>query len=90
MTESPFEISEPMTIHQPSIHANLRAWGVGLVVLLMLMLATFEGAQAKQYGDIEQQRIEKTFPQTDSVSAPEGRFKAVSYTHLTLPTNREV
>jgi NosR/NirI family nitrous oxide reductase transcriptional regulator len=75
MTESPFEISEPMTIHQPSIHANLRAWGVGLVVLLMLMLATFEGAQAKQYGDIEQQRIEKTFPQTDSVSAPEGRFK---------------
>ncbi|MGF6513351.1 NosR/NirI family nitrous oxide reductase transcriptional regulator [Pseudomonas sp. BT76 TE3572] len=75
MTESPFEISEPMTIHQPSIHANLRAWGVGLVVLLMLMHATFEGAQAKQYGDIEQQRIEKTFPQTDSVSAPEGRFK---------------
>ncbi|MEO4017494.1 transcriptional regulator NosR [Pseudomonas rossensis] len=75
MTESPFEISEPMTIHQPSIHGNLRAWGVGLVVLLMLMLATFEAVQAKQYGDIEQQRIEKTFPQTDSVSAPEGRFK---------------
>ncbi|KAA0982609.1 transcriptional regulator NosR [Pseudomonas sp. ANT_J28] len=75
MTESPFEISEPMTIHQPSIHGNLRAWGVGLVVLLMLMLATFDGVQAKQYGDIEQQRIEKTFPQTDSVSAPEGRVK---------------
>ncbi|MFJ7109626.1 transcriptional regulator NosR [Pseudomonas sp. NPDC098740] len=75
MTESPFEISEPMTIHQPSIHGNLRAWGVGLVVMLMLMLATFEAVQAKQYGDIEQQRIEKTFPQTDSVSAPEGRFK---------------
>jgi NosR/NirI family nitrous oxide reductase transcriptional regulator len=75
MTESPFEISEPMTIHPPSIHGNLRAWGVGLVVMLMLMLATFEAVQAKQYGDIEQQRIEKTFPQTDSVSAPEGRFK---------------
>ncbi|WP_223530240.1 transcriptional regulator NosR [Pseudomonas sp. BF-B-26] len=64
-----------MTIHQPSILGNLRAWGVGLVVMLTLMLATFEGAQAKQYGDIEQQRIEKTFPQTDSVSAPEGPFK---------------
>jgi len=75
MTESPFEISEPMTIHPPSIHGNLRARGVGLVVMLMLMLATFEAVQAKQYGDIEQQRIEKTFPQTDSVSAPEGRFK---------------
>jgi NosR/NirI family nitrous oxide reductase transcriptional regulator len=75
MTASPFKISEPMTIHQPSILGNLRAWGVGLVVMLTLMLATFEGAQAKQYGDIEQQRIEKTFPQTDSVSAPEGRFK---------------
>ncbi len=75
MTESPFEISEPMTIQQPSILGNLRAWGVGLVVMLMLMLATFEAVQAKQYGDIEQQRIEKTFPQTDSVSAPEGPFK---------------
>ena len=75
MTESPFEISEPMTIHPPSIHGNLRVWGVGLVVMLMLMLATFEAVQAKEYGDIEQQRIEKTFPQTDSVSAPEGRFK---------------
>lgn len=75
MTESPFEISEPMTIHPPSIHGNLRAWGVGLVVMLMLMLATFEAVQAKEYGDIEQHRIEKTFPQTDSVSAPEGRFK---------------
>ncbi|TWC24432.1 MULTISPECIES: transcriptional regulator NosR [unclassified Pseudomonas] len=75
MTESPFEISEPMTIHPPSVHGNLRAWGVGLVVMLMLMLATFEAVQAKEYGDIEQQRIEKTFPQTDSVSAPEGRFK---------------
>ncbi|MDI1332253.1 transcriptional regulator NosR [Pseudomonas sp.] len=64
-----------MTIHPPSIHGNLRVWGVGLVVMLMLMLATFEAVQAKQYGDIEQQRIEKTFPQTDSVSAPEGRFK---------------
>ncbi|WP_416739598.1 transcriptional regulator NosR [Pseudomonas sp. NFX71] len=64
-----------MTIHPPSIHGNLRALGVGLVVMLMLILATFEAVQAKQYGDIEQQRIEKTFPQTDSVSAPEGRFK---------------
>ncbi|MDY7565242.1 4Fe-4S binding protein [Pseudomonas sp. RTC3] len=64
-----------MKIHQPSIHGNLRSLSAGLVIIIALMFVTFEAVQAKQYGDIEQQRIEKTFPQTDSVSAPEGRFK---------------
>ncbi|KMM89164.1 transcriptional regulator NosR [Pseudomonas lini] len=64
-----------MTIHQPSTHGNLRIWSVGLVVMVLLMIAAFATVQAKSYGDIEQQRIEKVFPQTDSVSAAEGKFK---------------
>ncbi len=75
MAASPFEISDFMTILQPSTHGNLRIWGVGLVVMVLLMIAAFATVQAKAYGDIEQQRIEKVFPQTDSVSAAEGKFK---------------
>ncbi len=75
MAASPLEISEFMTIQQPSIHGNLRIWSVGLVVMVLLMIAAFATVQAKSYGDIEQQRIEKVFPQTDSVSAAEGKFK---------------
>ena len=75
MAASPFEISDFMTIHQPSTHGNLRIWGVGLVVMVLLMIAAFATVQARSYGDIEQQRIEKVFPQTDSVSAAEGKFK---------------
>ncbi|WP_223415455.1 MULTISPECIES: transcriptional regulator NosR [unclassified Pseudomonas] len=64
-----------MTISSPSILGNLRIWSVGLVVTVLLILAMFAVVQAKSYGDIEQQRIEKVFPQTDSVSAAEGPFK---------------
>jgi NosR/NirI family nitrous oxide reductase transcriptional regulator len=39
------------------------------------MFATFQGAQAKSYGEIEQQRIDLVFPKADSVSAPQGEFK---------------
>ena len=53
-----------------SSHLTLR-WLV-TSVLLMLIVAS---AQAQPYGDLEQQRIDKTFPQHDAVSAPEGRFK---------------
>jgi len=45
------------------------------VVMLLLLIAMFAAVQAKSYGDIEQQRIDKTFPATDTVSAPEGRYK---------------
>ena len=41
--------------------------------MLLLLIAMFAAVQAKSYGDIEQQRIDKTFPATDTVSAPEGR-----------------
>ena len=45
------------------------------MVTVLLILAMFAVVEAKSYGDIEQQRIEKVFPQTDSVSAAEGPFK---------------
>ncbi|WP_426114730.1 transcriptional regulator NosR [Pseudomonas sp. DSP3-2-2] len=64
-----------MTIHQPLIHGKRHAWSVGLVVMVLLLISTFTAVQAKSYGDIEQQRIDKTFPGTDAVSAPEGRYK---------------
>ncbi len=44
-------------------------------MMLLLLIAMFAAVQAKSYGDIEQQRIDKTFPATDTVSAPEGRYK---------------
>ncbi|KJZ39574.1 transcriptional regulator NosR [Pseudomonas fluorescens] len=75
MTVRPLEISEAMTTHPPSKPGNLRVWSVGLAVMLLLIVATFAVVQAKSYGDIEQQRIEKVFPQTDSVSDPQGTFK---------------
>ncbi len=45
------------------------------MVMVLLLISTFTAVQAKSYGDIEQQRIDKTFPGTDAVSAPEGRYK---------------
>lgn len=45
------------------------------MVMLLLLIAMFAAVQAKSYGDIEQQRIDKTFPAIDTVSAPEGRYK---------------
>ena len=50
----------------------LRFWLRGLFVFLMLVAGL---AHAKDYGDIEQQRIHHVLNQTDSISAPEGRFK---------------
>jgi NosR/NirI family nitrous oxide reductase transcriptional regulator len=75
MAASPFEISPSMTAFQPPRHVFPRYWSVGLVVLVLLMIAVFATVQAKSYGDIERQRIDKVFPQTDAVSEPQGRFK---------------
>ncbi|MEZ1317864.1 4Fe-4S binding protein [Pseudomonas fluorescens] len=64
-----------MTAFQPPRHVFPRYWSVGLVVLVLVMIAVFATVQAKSYGDIERQRIDKVFPQTDAVSEPQGRFK---------------
>ncbi|GAB2800930.1 regulatory protein NosR [Halomonas shantousis] len=45
------------------------------MLLLALMVGIFQGVQAKDYGGLEQQRIEKIFPSVSSVSEPEGEFK---------------
>jgi len=64
-----------MKNRQPSMHDTLRSWNVRLVIILLLMSVTATGLQAKSYGEIEQQRIEKIFPRVDSVSESQGEFK---------------
>ncbi|MFL1417052.1 transcriptional regulator NosR [Pseudomonas fildesensis] len=55
------------------------------LALLVLLLITCTAAQAKPYGDIEQQRIDNTFPQHDAVSAPGGKFKVRTITQAGKP-----
>lgn len=45
------------------------------LTLLVVLLITSFTAQARPYGDIKQQRIERAFPAQDAVSAPDGPFK---------------
>ena len=60
---------------KPSTLATLAASPVTWLVVLVLLFSLVGPAQAKSYGAIEQQRIDKIFPQTDAISAPEGKFK---------------
>ncbi|MFQ8408053.1 transcriptional regulator NosR [Pseudomonas ogarae] len=49
-----------------------RFWPLGLFVLLLLFTGL---AQARDYGDIQQQRIHHVLNQTDAISEPDGPFK---------------
>lgn len=49
-----------------------RLWLYGLSVLLLLFASL---AQARDYGDIQQQRIHHVLKQTDAISEPEGPYK---------------
>ena len=49
-----------------------RFWPLGLFVLLLLFTGL---AQARDYGDIPQQRIHHVLNQTDAISEPDGPFK---------------
>ncbi|MBD0701708.1 regulatory protein NosR [Pseudomonas sp. PSB1] len=49
-----------------------RFWLHGLLVLLLLIASL---AQAKDYGDIQQQRIHQVLSPVDSISEPDGPFK---------------
>ena len=60
---------------KPSALATLAASPVTWLVVLVLLFSLAGPAQAKSYGAIEQQRIDKIFPQTDAISAAEGKFK---------------
>lgn len=60
---------------KPSTLATLAASPVTWLVVLVLLFSLAGPAQAKSYGAIEQQRIDKIFPQADAISAAEGKFK---------------
>ncbi|SEO41712.1 transcriptional regulator NosR [Pseudomonas sp. NFACC39-1] len=60
-----------MTRPFASLHPS-RFWLYGLCVLLLLLAGL---AQAKDYGDIQQQRIHHVLSQTDSISESEGPYK---------------
>ncbi|WP_339426403.1 transcriptional regulator NosR [Pseudomonas proteolytica] len=60
---------------KPSTLATLAASPVTWLVVLVLLFSLAGPAQAKSYGAIEQQRIDRIFPQADAISAPEGKFK---------------
>ncbi|MCJ8203729.1 NosR/NirI family protein [Pseudomonas sp. RGM2987] len=60
-----------MTLSFVLLHPS-RSWLHGLFALL---LAFTNLAQARDYGDIQQQRIHHVLNQTETISEPEGRFK---------------
>lgn len=60
---------------KPSTLATLAASPVTWLVVLVLLFSLAGPAQAKSYGAIEQQRIDKIFPQADAISAAQGPFK---------------
>ncbi|VVN98263.1 hypothetical protein PS723_02430 [Pseudomonas fluorescens] len=53
----------------------LRPFKHALLLVLILLCGGFSGLQAKEYGGLEQQRIETVFPDSDSLSEPTGEFK---------------
>ncbi|WP_350616471.1 4Fe-4S binding protein [Pseudomonas sp. HY7a-MNA-CIBAN-0227] len=57
----------------------------GLIILLCLVLGGFSGLQAKDYGGLEQQRVDAIFPGSDKLSEPTGEFKV-----RTIGTGKEV
>ncbi|SDU92632.1 transcriptional regulator NosR [Pseudomonas mucidolens] len=69
----------------PLTLANPASSPVTWLIILLLLLSAAEPLQAKSYGAIEQQRIEKVFPQVDAISDPEGQFNV-----RTLKANNQV
>ncbi|MEC9483393.1 MAG: FMN-binding protein, partial [Halomonas sp.] len=62
-----------MDARLPDRVSLLRYRQVSLLLLVAVMLI-FQPLAAKEYGDVERQRIESTFPQVDSVSGPQGDY----------------
>lgn len=60
-------MTRPFVMLHPS-----RLWLYGLSVLLLLFTSL---AQARDYGDIQQQRIRHVLKQTDAISEPEGPYQ---------------
>lgn len=64
-----------MTSYLPITSRVPRLWAVWLLILLGVLLTGLQGVQAKSYGEIEQQRIDRVFPGVTSISEPQGEFK---------------
>lgn len=62
-----------------------RSFHYGLIILLCLVFDGFFGLQAKDYGGLEQQRVETIFPGSDGLSEPDGEFKV-----RTIRTGKDV
>jgi NosR/NirI family nitrous oxide reductase transcriptional regulator len=64
-----------MMLKKISTGGGLTSWRRAGVYLLLLCLALGAELQAKDYGDIEQQRIAHVFPDGVVISEPQGEFK---------------
>ncbi len=64
-----------MMLKKISTGGGLISWRRAGVYLLLLCLALGAELQAKDYGDIEQQRIAHVFPDGVVISEPQGEFK---------------
>ncbi|KJZ39916.1 MULTISPECIES: transcriptional regulator NosR [Pseudomonas] len=58
-----------------SLSGVRRPFKYGLIILLCLVFGGFSGLQAKDYGGLEQQRVDAIFPGSDKLSEPTGEFK---------------
>ena len=68
-------LDNSMKFKQRFMRDSFYSWARDSMCLLLLSLAVCINVQAKDYGDIEQQRITHTFPQGVTVSGQEGEFK---------------
>ena len=64
-----------MIIFSPSKPSNRYPFKYGLMLMLIMLFCGGSGLQAKEYGGLEQQRIETIFPNSDNLSEPVGEFK---------------
>lgn len=70
-----------MNINRRVASSYLYAWKNACLLLLVFACVALQGVQAKDYGDIEQTRINLVFPDGVTASQPEGEFKVRTLTH---------
>lgn len=70
-----------MNINRRVASSYLYAWKNACLLLLVFACVALQSVQAKDYGDIEQTRINQVFPDGVTASQPEGEFKVRTLTH---------
>src|SRR3990167_3848797 len=70
-----------MNINRRVASSYLYAWKNACLLLLVFACVALQSVQAKDYGDIEQTRINLVFPDGVTASQPEGEFKVRTLTH---------